>query len=168
MVSQPKVLVFTNKPAIGDVALAAIGRIRGEIASVEGNLPLQGMVIRLWDASWKLAGVVNVDAAGQFRFEGVTPGAYTLSLEVPAGYVAERAESRLNVGAKGDVPVRFIVRNAPVLSGRVVEGLAPAAGVFVDLIDAAGKFVAQGTTTETGDYTFQNLAPGQYTVRVHQ
>lgn len=168
MVNQPKVLVFASTPAIGDVALATIGRVRGEIVAAEGKLPMQGLAVRLWDANWKLAGAVNVDASGEFRFEGVAPGHYTVSLEVPAGYVAERNESRLNMAAQGDVPVKFTVRGAPQLKGRVVDGLAPAAGIFVDLIDAAGKFVAQGTTSETGDYAFQNLAPGQYSVRVHK
>lgn len=168
MANQPKVLMFSSTPAIGDVALATIGRIRGEIVAMEGSLPVEGLAVRLWDASWKLAGAVKADGSGAFRFEGVAPGSYTVSLEVPAGYTAERTESRLNVAAKGDVPVKFTVRSAPVLTGRVVDGLAPAPGVFVDLIDAAGKFVAQGTTTATGDYTFQNLAPGKYTVRVHQ
>ncbi|HEX2065828.1 MAG TPA: carboxypeptidase regulatory-like domain-containing protein [Candidatus Thermoplasmatota archaeon] len=168
MVRQPKVLVFSNTPAINGVALAATGRVRGEIISSEAHLPLEGVAVRLWDASWKLAGAVKVDAAGTFRFEGVAPGAYTISLEVPAGYVAERSESNVRVGAKGDLAVRFNVRTADTLRGRVVDGLAPAAGVFVDLVDAAGKFVAQGTTSETGDYSFQGLRPGRYSVRVHQ
>ena len=129
---------------------------------------MQGLSVRLWDTTWKLAGAVNVDAAGQFRFEGVAPGAYTVSLEVPVGYVAERTESRLNVAAKGDVQVKFNVRSAPVLTGRVVDGLAPAPGVVGGLLGAPGTFVAQDTPSPPGDYAFQNLAPGQYTVRVHQ
>jgi uncharacterized surface anchored protein len=170
MLSQPKVLVFSSTPAVGGVALATVGRVRGEIKSSEATLPMEGIAVRLWDSSWKLAGTVKADAAGAFRFEGVSPGQYTVSLEVPAGYVAERAESKLNVGAKGDHVVRFNVRGADALNGRVVAGPtgAPAAGVFVDLVDAAGKFVAQGTTTATGDYSFAGLKPGKYTVLLHK
>ncbi len=169
MMGQPKVLVFSSTPAVGGVALATVGRIRGEIVSQEAELPMEGMAIRLWDASWKLAGSVRADAAGTFRFEGVAPGAYTVSLEVPAGYVASRTESKLQIG-KGDHVVRFEVHGADALNGRVVDGPmgAPAAGVFVDLVDAAGKFVAQGTTTSTGDYSFAGLTPGRYTVRLHK
>ncbi len=170
MVSQPKVLVFSSTPAIGDVALATVGRIRGEILSNEANVPMEGIAVRLWDAAWKLAGTVKADSAGTFRFEGISPGHYTVSLEVPAGYTAERTDSTLKVGAKGDHVVRFQMRGASALSGRVVDGPmgAPAAGVFVDLVDAAGKFVAQGTTAANGDYAFSGLNPGRYTVRLHK
>lgn len=150
--------------------METVGRVRGEIFSSELELPMEGISVRLWDSSWKLAGAVQADVAGTFRFEGIAPGNYTVSLEVPPGFIAERTESALKVGAKGDHLVRFTVRSANQLVGRVVDGPmgAPVPGVFVDLVDAAGKFVAQGTTTSQGDYQFGGLAPGRYSVRVHQ
>ncbi len=48
------------------------------------------------------------------------------------------------------------------------DGDPPIAGVKIDLLDENGSVIATTTTNSNGEYAFENLRPGIYSVREHQ
>ena len=87
-----------------------------------------------------------------------------------------------NTGAHGDAPSPTPVSFPPSISGTVFEdvnygggagrpfdgtaGNVARSGATVELYTSAGAYVSYTTTDATGNYAFQNLSAGTYTVRV--
>lgn len=163
-----KVLVFRDKPAVTNLNFVEPGTLGGTVRHRSTGKPIEGWTVRLWGNDWKLAGTVQTDSEGAYRFEGVPRGAYVVSLDVQAGHTAEQEESPVRMGQTGIAEVDFLVDSADNVQGRVVdEDLGtPLSGVDVDLYDSDGHRVARGKTTETGDYQFRGLVADSYTVRV--
>ena len=159
------------------------GRIPGVSLSLVQGLTCSGPV---------LASTVT-DGAGNYSFSGAAAGlTYTVCETQPAGYLngsenpgtngssnAANAITLINLPAGGSTGNHFgeIASNS-VISGRVwldVNNngvIDPAesgiAGVRVDLVgtDIAGNAVSRSTVTDaSGNYQFDALAPGSYSVR---
>ena len=165
----------------------------GDCVLDPGEPLLAGVVIELQDASGKTVATTTTDANGNYRFENLMPGTYTVVEHQPTGYF----EGGATVGTLGGVlagPNRitsvtigsgqnalnydFCEQPPAELSGVVfvdVDGdcvqdanEAGIAGVIVDLLDSSGKVVATTTTDANGMYSFTNLRAGAYTVRETQ
>lgn len=158
-----------------------------------GELPIAGVVMTLLDANGIIVGTTTTDSAGNYRFEGLRPGQYSVRQTQPAGFLqgGQRAGS-----AGGDDSMQDIIRAIPIGAGaNLVEynfceinpgsisgtvfvdddedcvfdpGELPIAGVTITLLDESGAVVATTLTDANGNYTFNGLAPGRYTVRQTQ
>lgn len=167
MRSEARIVVFQSKPALRDLDLSATRPVGGSVR-FDGGRPLAGITVRLWDHAWKLVGAVQTDSAGAYRFEGVSPGSYHVSVDVPAGFDAARSEAPVAVGASGDLGVEFRLSESGLLHGRVVDEHqgVPVAGAEVEVYNAMGVRVAAGRTSASGDYAFSGLPKGEHTVRL--
>ncbi|NYE60388.1 protocatechuate 3,4-dioxygenase beta subunit [Duganella sp. 1224] len=158
-----------------------------------GEQGVDGATVSLKDAGGNVVGTTVTHDGGQYSFT-VDPGAYTVSVAPPSGYVFTGAGKGGNgaldsdVSATGDAKVTLasgdvnndidagVYRPASLSQvvwfdanrdGRLNNGETGAAGVKVILLDANGVAVpgAVATTDADGHYQFTNLAPGKYSVQ---
>lgn len=158
-----------------------------------GESPIAGVVITLLDANGNVVATTTTDANGNYRFEGLRPGQYSIRQTQPSGYL--QGGQRAGSGG-GDDSVQDLIRAIDIGAGaRLVEynfceinpgsiagtifvdddedcvfdaGELPIAGVTVTLLDESGTVIATTVTDANGNYLFEGLAPGRYTVRESQ
>jgi len=139
--------------------------------------------------------VVNLtattDSNGFYRFDDLAPGTYTVTVQVPAGYVVTVANQGSNNALDSDADPDTGAMNATVLeSGEVdltwdagiflpatlgnrvwhdinANGIADSgetgvSGITVSLYRADGTLVQTVVTDSNGAYLFTNLPPGDY------
>ncbi|WP_374359966.1 SdrD B-like domain-containing protein [Pseudoduganella danionis] len=146
-----------------------------------GEQGIDGALVSLKDASGKVVSTVTTHDGGQYSFT-VDPGTYSVSVSAPNGYVATSG----NPGDAGTaVSLKAGQTNADVdfgyyrpaslgdkvwidanRDGVQDAGEAGVAGVKVVLLDASGKPTgAVATTDASGNYSFNDLKPGTYSVQ---
>lgn len=159
----------------------------------QGESPLAGVVIRLHDANGNVVATTQTDANGNYRFENLVPGTYSVSEVQPEGYY----QGGQRIGSGGGVVLGqdhigqivippgtrlehydFCEVTGSTLSGRVwsdtdLDDLfdsneQPIEGVLIELLDVTGSVVQTTRTSANGMYEFLDIAPGEYTVRETQ
>ncbi|MCS7306144.1 MAG: carboxypeptidase regulatory-like domain-containing protein, partial [Thermoguttaceae bacterium] len=185
----------TQENNFGEVRPASIcGRIFAE-RNLDGlwqpNEPLLvGVTVELLDAHGNLLQTTTTDPFGQYCFTGLMPGVYSVRQLQPEGYF-DGADYVGSAGGQllGQDTIAGIVLGSGVqavgydfteiipnsLSGLVyadmnqdgsyTPGEPLLAGVTVELLDADGNLLQTTTTNATGQYQFEHLPPGLYTVR---
>jgi serine-aspartate repeat-containing protein C/D/E len=157
-----------------------------------GGIPLQGVIIQLFDAGGTLITTTLTDANGEYKFENLAPGTYTVHEVQPNGYYNGGTHVGSAGGVKGNDTISEIVLGSSVdavrydfcenipasLSGKVWAdangdcifqvGEVLLQGVKIELLSATGTVVATTFTNANGEYSFTNLAPGEYQVRETQ
>ncbi|MCG8583747.1 MAG: carboxypeptidase regulatory-like domain-containing protein, partial [Pirellulales bacterium] len=160
----------------------------GDCEYEEGETLLQGVTIRLYDAEGELLATTQTDENGEYRFDDLAPGSYTVVEEQPADYFdgSEHAGSEGGVvtndriaeivltGGTQAVNYNFCELEPSSISGRVHadrdgdceidEDEPMLEGVTIHLFDSQGTLVATTQTDANGQYLFEDLAPGTYTV----
>ncbi|QTQ07931.1 carboxypeptidase regulatory-like domain-containing protein [Macrococcoides canis] len=160
-----------------------------------GDTGIAGVIVTLKDASGKVIATQVTDANGNYLFEGLTNGDYTVEFGTPADSTLVPVKD--NVGTS-DVDsdkavVAVTINNADDLTiDRGFEKVTPPvtpvykigdriwqdnnnndiqdagdtgiAGVTVTLKDASGKVIATQVTDANGNYLFEGLPNGDYTV----
>ncbi|OQX23245.1 MAG: hypothetical protein BWK80_27000, partial [Desulfobacteraceae bacterium IS3] len=132
--------------------------------------------VELFDADGNLADVTTTDADGNYSFDSVTPGSYTVRETNPSGFssttpdsvpvtVPEGGGGVLNFGDRKIGTVTGIVFNDVNGDGVKSAGEDGIPAVKVELLDSNGKVIATTATNPDGAYSFENVAPGTYTVR---
>ncbi len=158
-----------------------------------GEQTLAGVSIELFDAAGTLVSTTTTDGSGEYRFENLTPGEYS----VTEGAVEGTFDAGATVGTAGgrtDGPNRILAvtlgsgenatgydfcENPPAeIAGQVFVDLdedcvrdadeASLADVLIELIDAAGNVVATTRTAADGSYSFTGLRSGLYSIRETQ
>jgi protocatechuate 3,4-dioxygenase beta subunit len=137
----------------------------------------------------------STDAAGQYRFENLPPGEYTVREIHPRGWLdGQDSPGTVNGAARGEAlnpgdeiqhiflqwsdvgrDFNFAELQPASLSGRVHSSrledcwndpaAEPLAGVNILLIDDRGRTVAETTTDAAGRYRFVDVAPGRFSVQ---
>lgn len=157
-----------------------------------GEELLSGVTIRLTDANGSVT-TTQTDAAGEYLFDGLQPGVYQVTETQPTGYY-DGADNLGSIGGRHVEPDTFTQIALPSgidavrydfgelrganLSGYVYAdddddalfdtGESGIPNTVVRLFDATGSLVAQTQTDASGYYHFDNLKPGNYTVRETQ
>lgn len=155
--------------------------------------PISGTQITLVNQDGKIVATTRTDAQGAYRFDNVTPGEYSLLETQPAGYRDgidsigtvrneqrgslgrndELVSIRLNQGDDGVeynfgeiVPASIFGRVHVDIDGDCIldEDEQTLAGVTIRLLDVEGKEVATTQTDSNGQYAFENLIPGDYSI----
>lgn len=154
---------------------------------------LPGTTLHLLDAEGHILATTQTDALGQYRFDGLLPGTYAIQEIQPVGYfdgadyvgsaggmlVGPDTISSIALGS-GLQAVHYdfteIIPNS--LSGLVYADMNQdgiftheeplLAGVRIDLLDADGHLLQTTLTDATGQYRFDQLRPGVYTVQETQ
>ena len=153
-----------------------------------GEAGINGVTVQLLDAGNSVIATTTTSGDGNYTFNNLAAGTYTVKVvasSLPAGVAetydldgvasANQATFTLNAGASR-TDVDFGYRATGSIGDRVWNdgngngvqdaGEAGLNGVTVQLLDAASNVIATMTTSGNGNYTFNNLAGGTYTVRV--
>jgi protocatechuate 3,4-dioxygenase beta subunit len=159
--------------------------------------PLADVLVRLLDAAGAPLAETRTDAQGNYRFDGLLPGTYTVAEQTPGGLI----DGPDRVGTVDGRPLGAMAGNDTIGGIRVTSGQAamdydfcehapaslsgtvyhdrnndgrynageePLAGITVRLLDATGQVVATTQTGQDGSYEFRDLRAGQYAVAESQ
>ncbi|HZN34324.1 MAG TPA: SdrD B-like domain-containing protein [Pirellulaceae bacterium] len=158
------------------------------------NRPLAGVKITLKDAAGNVVATQLTNASGEYLFQNLLPGTYTIVEETPAGLLdgadhigtiggikvgAKPANDTISqiilLGGQDGVNYDFCEHEPADVGGFVYHdannnGVKDASetaigGATVVLLDAGGTQVATTTTDSSGFYKFANLAAGTYSIR---
>ncbi len=176
---------YRNTGSVGDrVWLDA----NGNGAQDAGETGINGVTVQLLDSSNNVVATTTTAGDGNYTFNNLAAGTYTVKIvtaSLPAGTAqtydldgvatANQATFTLAAGAN-KTDVDFGYRNTGSVGDRVWldtngnaaqdAGEAGINGVTVQLLDSSNNVVATTTTAGDGNYTFNNLAAGSYTVKV--
>ncbi|MFO1065992.1 MAG: SdrD B-like domain-containing protein [Pirellulales bacterium] len=155
--------------------------------------PIVGTRVTLYDDSGALIGTAFTDATGKYVFNNLKPGRYTVREEQPAGYLqggqmvgsgngdasVPDVISAIDIGAgQSLVDYNFCEKLPGSIQGKVFVDLnfdciqdaneQPLEGVEVLLLDKNGAILRTTKTDASGHYSFNDLVPGEYTVREMQ
>jgi serine-aspartate repeat-containing protein C/D/E len=165
----------------------------GDCVFQVGDIPLSGVKIELLNGTGSVVATTFTDNNGNYSFENLRSGSYSVRETQPAGYYdsGEMVGSAGGVIAANDligqinlksgtnaVNYDFCEEIPAGIRGRVhgdPEGdciIGPndvlLAGVKIELLDGNGNVVATTFTNAQGEYAFENLKPGAYSVRETQ
>jgi len=158
------------------------------------NRPLAGVKITLKDANGNIVATQLTNANGEYAFENLMPGTYTIVEETPGGLIdggdhvgtiggikvgaASVNDTLSNIvllGGQDGVDYDFCEHEPSDLSGHVYHdannngvrdnGEVAIPGTTVILLDAGGTQVGTTTTDSSGFYKFANLSAGSYVIR---
>ncbi|MEU5876766.1 MFS transporter [Spirillospora sp. NPDC047279] len=158
---QAVTLTAGDRPVDHDLRLAGDGGLAGTVRGGDGA-PVDGAMVVVTDERGEVVGTGRTGADGEFAFNGVTAGAYTLAVSA-AGHrpvaapvkVGATGRTRHDVDLLPGVSVRGTVRG---------PGGAPVEDARVTLVDGAGNVVATVVTGPGGEYAFADLTGDGYTV----
>ena len=162
----------------------------GDCVRDPGEVPISNVLIELLDGSGTVVASTRTDAAGNYQFQSLRPGTYTLREMQPAGYLqgGQKAGSEGGNDSVADLisaiaigsgvqalRYDFCEQRPASLEGKVFADLnedcildpeeSPIEGVRIELLNAQGQVVRTTLTNANGDYRFEGLVPGQYSVR---
>lgn len=147
------------------------------------DTPLSGWVIHIRDLSGNIVSTTTTNSKGEFCFQHIVPGNYTVCEENQSGYVQLFPTQNachnivlisgsylLNINflnGKAQEPGRicgykFLDENCDGKWGKGEPGLAD---WKIELVDANGNVVATTSTDADGKYCFDKVEPGNYSVR---
>ena len=162
----------------------------GDCVRDPDEVPIANVLIELLDGNGSVVASTRTDAAGNYQFQNLRPGTYTLRETQPAGYLqgGQKAGSEGGNDSVADLisaiaigsgvqalRYDFCEQRPASLEGKVFADLnedcildpeeSPIEGVRIELLNAQGQVVRTTLTNANGDYRFEGLVPGQYSVR---
>lgn len=180
---------LAQQPLPGSLSGYVLADLDGDGLHDPDERGIVGVRIDLLDADGNLLRSTTTDANGRYQFDGVAPGQYQIREYQPSGYLdgddhpgslggvvsQDDLISQIVVGpGQHGVDYNFCEYLPGSLRGHVHADLdgdcerdpgeAGIAGVIIKLYNAAGDLVATTTTDADGNYAFDDLAPGKYTI----
>nr|WP_246109755.1 SdrD B-like domain-containing protein [Roseimaritima multifibrata] len=155
-----------------------------------GEPMLENVRVDLLDANGNILATAYTDSNGYYRFTNLMAGQYTVRETQPIGYL----QGHQTAGSAGgndssqdvisEIPIGYGDRltdyNFCELEPSSLGGFVyvdsnencvfesdekPLGGVEVQLLNEAGEIIERTTTAADGSYRFENLRPGEYSVR---
>ncbi|KAI2496385.1 oxidoreductase [Fragilaria crotonensis] len=171
---------FSSEPSV-----AVVGSISGNVKSDDnhdniGDANLGGVLITLLDKNLDPIATTLTDSLGNYVFNDIPAGDYFVKESNLPGYldVSDVDGGNPNLisvslaGGEDSTGNDFVDEPARRIDGSVLEdtnndnaGEEPIANVTVLLYDSNGTLVASTTTDSEGNFTFENLPPGTYTIK---
>ena len=172
--------VNTASYASGGITGQVYNDLTGSGTYAPGDPGLQDWEVDLFDSNNNFIGSYFTDANGDFDFEGLDPGTYTVEEFLQSGWTqtapaapgtftvtvtAGSVVSGLQFGNFQDITISGQAYNDLNENGSEDPGEPGLTGWTIDLFDSAGDLLATTTTDVNGDYSFPDLGPGTYTVQ---
>jgi hypothetical protein len=152
----------TGGPADLDVVLTGASRLTGLVRAAGSGQPLPGVTATLASARGEVTGSAVTGPDGQYAIENLVAGQYTLALAAPSYQplalpvvIADGQQARADAELRSGARLEGTARNtagAPVPDARVT------------LLDADGNVAGVAASGPDGEYSFENLPEGEYTV----
>ncbi|MEL7079684.1 MAG: SdrD B-like domain-containing protein, partial [Cyanobacteria bacterium J06582_2] len=145
----------------------------------DGERNLENITVNLLDSNGDTVATTQTLADGSYLFADVTPGDYTIVQENDPNFVdvrdvqgANDSQITLTVGIGESVTERNFVDEVPAsISGKVSRdddndnvGDRNLVGITVNLLNRNGDTVATTVTSANGNYLFEDVTPGDYTI----
>lgn len=158
-----------------------------------GEPAIPSVTIDLLDQNGTVVATTSTDAQGRYQFTNLRPGNYSVRETQPVGYIQGGQKAGT---AGGDASTPDLIRS--IILGQGIDALEydfceqrtaslfgsvfvdvdmdciwdpdedPLSGVKIELLNASGVVVSTTFTDANGNYRFDNLAPGTYSVRETQ
>ena len=170
----------TAQNFVDEVPASVAGNVsRDDDNNGTGDRNLEGISITLDDSAGNVL-TTTTDTDGNYLFEDVTPGNYIITQANNTNFVdvsdvegANNSQIELTVGIGQSVTDRDFVDEIPAsIAGNVSQdndndgdGDLNLEGVNVELIDDAGNTILTATTDANGDYSFNDVTPGNYQIQ---
>ena len=167
----------------------------GDGVQDEGENVLSGVEVHLMNGAGRvITASATTDENGQFTFEKIAPGDYKLRVDAPEGYVFSGTAQSSALPLESTKDGRGYSASFTMLGGARVEGVTfglltqgqiagriwldddydgrmgenaeGLRGAAVTLLDGDGAEIAQTQSTRSGEFTFDRLMPGAYSVRI--
>ncbi|KML32346.1 carboxypeptidase regulatory-like domain-containing protein [Rossellomorea marisflavi] len=154
------VQVFPNQTATGNVALMPNpGSVFGTITSSIGSAPIGGATVSILNNSGILITSVLTDPSGNFTVTGLAPDQYTISVIAP-----DFQNGSVGAAVVSGITTPVAVQLVPN-PGSIVGSVTPAVpNTLIQLRDSNNIFIDSFVANPDGTFSFNNLAPGVYTV----
>lgn len=168
--------------ATREVALTENERIEGVILALRGGSTIRGTVTGLRPAELKALSInarpdpyafspdapASVNERGEYELRDVQPGRVLLTANVS---MRKQLAKVVDVPAGSDINVDIDFPRGARVSGRVTQRGRPVAGAWLEPrpVDPAAErkvFNYGASTSATGEYVIEDLAPGEYTIRI--
>ena len=164
-----------------DFGLDPGGAIAGSISDRDTGLPVEDMVVEIWDASGEFQAAGRSDSTGEYRIEGLTPGTYYATTWNDLGYPGALYDGLQCQGCAANLgtPITVVAEATTsgidfvLTQGGFVSGTVTAAGfgagladIHIELWSTSGHFVAWEPSAADGSYTTTWALPaGSYLVK---
>ncbi|MGB1206715.1 MAG: SdrD B-like domain-containing protein, partial [Chitinophagales bacterium] len=151
----------------------------GELSAGEDGL--SGILVILYDESGLPIDSTTTDTNGQYNFEDITTGIYTIGVPPfgPNGEtIANIPQQTIEVGSGesiSDINFGYLEEGGTIIgtawsdnntNGTLDGDDTLLGGVVISLFDENGELVTTTLTDANGNYTFNNIPEGNYTVQI--
>jgi len=166
MTHQPAIalVAVADVPVRHDVVLSGAGAsLSGTVYTAESLQPIGGAVVTLIDIRGDVVVTTTTGSDGRFGFLALAHGLYTLTA---AATTVHPVACSVDVPARGDVihDIEVVVRVQLVGSVRTASTGAPVPEALTTLLDADGHVIGSALTGTDGEFVFDDLQAGAYTV----
>lgn len=159
---QAATVVIGDEPSDVDIVLTGTSGLTG-VVRMTGGQPVSGAAVTLADTRGEVVGSRVTGADGTYVFEELVAGAYTLAVSAAsfrpialAVRIPEVGRTDQDVELAGGGRIRGVVRahtdGKPVPDARIT------------LVDPEGTVLAATSTGRDGEYAFDDVPEGEYTV----
>jgi hypothetical protein len=169
--------VSTPSYAAGAITGQVINDIKGN-GKLTGDPGLDNWEVDVYQKKTKVASQMT-HGGGNFDFEGLAPGTYTVQEVLQSGWTqtapasgtfsatvtAGHVVSGLQFGDFQNITIAGLAYNDLNGDGAQESGEPGLSGWTVQLVNSAGKVVASQVTASSGAYSFANVGPGTYKVQ---
>jgi protocatechuate 3,4-dioxygenase beta subunit len=157
---------FQN-PASGS---PAPGAIHGRVIEAKSGEPVKKAVVIIRRTQEPGFGAVT-DPSGEFQFESVEPGAYTITAECSGFVIDPESQRTVEVKAENKAEAALKLIRTAAISGRVFDEDGDAVtGANVQIVPVNQKKgsgpQSSAVTNDRGEYRAFNVKPGRYRIAV--
>ncbi|MBV9160697.1 MAG: MFS transporter [Pseudonocardiales bacterium] len=157
-------VAVADMPVRHDFMLSGAGaRLSGTVCIAESGQLIAGAVVTLIDIRGDVVVTTTTGPDGRFGFLGLAQGLYTLIVAATNLHPVARS---VDIPAHGDLTqdVEVVARIQLVGSVRTASAGAPVPEALTTLLDSDGHVVSSAITGIDGEFVFDDLQTGAYTV----